>query len=483
MKVTPQNFDDLLLDYVYGELDAEAQGAFEAYVAEHPDAQAALAALRDTRAALAPLTADLEPSPIATQRVLAHARDAAERMGQGRGRFYLPRYATALTAVFVGVFGLAVARTVIDTQRDVGAPARAPMSEYAQEAGADLLEDDTALLDETSFGNEVEEMNAFRVDQDAGRGVGATGAVAGEELLRSRMVRDSRVATARSLEPLAEVTTQLGASVSGVSRGRMAQKRALAEDAEPPPRLNRLAYQAPVAVFYDEAKGVVADERQNLARVAPLSKPKRAFADAPAALPAATAPADAVASKDGGLHSAEREGWISGEATLTESGRRVDASDAQWGGGAKSEAAVPLPRAMGQGRLQQQQGLHRDAIQQFQYVVLNAPAKPIAAEAQFETARSLIALDQCPSAIEALQDILDNVPAFPGRDAVLLAQATCFNRIGRYELELERYGMFEAEQPDRAEEVQTRRTLAEFNLQGRLKKAREAGVPATAATE
>ncbi len=509
MKVSRENFDDLLLDYVYGELDAAARTAFEAYVADHPDAQAALAEMRDTRAALSPLAADLEPSQVTTNRVLAHARDAAERMEGGRSWSFFPRYATALAAVFVGAFTLIVLRPVVQRQSESqlvrGADAVSPHAETEpareyDEVGAAAF-DEVAPADNrrgfavggAAFENETardagragarEEggtwafnMERAAPDQD-GRledadvygGVGSESVDAA--LLRARRVAAAPPAAARESAKRLDDSLMVGGAAVGSG---------FADATEEPLVLNRLAYQGPVTLA-EEARVQERDAPLGVLAAKPLAKPKLEVANA--ASEPAVPEAKAAAAEPNEVAAGDRLNQYSAEPESAESALRADKSDGQWRTVAKSQPQVPLNRWLVAGREQQLAGAHRDAIRNFQLVVLNAPDAPVAAEAQYETARSLMDLGDCPRAVATFQDILDNAPAFPERDEVLLAQAVCFNRLRDFEAELERYAMFEAEHPTRAAEISTQRVLAEQQLVGRVKKAREPAIPATTGTK
>lgn len=504
MKVTGENFDDLLLDYLYGELDAGMRAAFEAYVAEHPDARAAVAEMRATRAALSPLAADLEPSQMTTNRVLAHARDAAERMERGRGWGLLPRYAGALAAAAALAVGVVVLRPaaqrggrfeVAKQPEAVQAPYEASAETLAKDvpdaevADRFLPSEGTAAPALGIVGEagtlDADDARAFARDvpaaeeREADAGLDNLDAPSGRIASSgSRTKRRLASAAGPQAPPPARVT---GGFADGLAR-QNGNVTALEESAaaEPPFALNRLMYQAPT-VEADETAGAGAFAIAKLEAERPAAKARAAGAGVEAkSVPQSST--EMRARDNGSPVGDERMARPLAPALRTSVAQaRADKPDARWREGATVYAPA-LSERIEEGRKQQVTGAYWAAIQNFQFVVLNAPAAPIAAEAQFETARSLIEVGDCPRAIEALQDVLDNAPAFPRRDEALLAQAACFNRLGDYEAEVERYAMFEAEHPGRAGEVFAQRVLAERNLEGRTKKARGAGdLPASAA--
>lgn len=79
--------EDLLIEYLYGELDSESAESMRAHLAECPDCAARLAELNQVREVVAGLP-EPEPTRIAVNKVLVQAREAAEArrplLGLGR---------------------------------------------------------------------------------------------------------------------------------------------------------------------------------------------------------------------------------------------------------------------------------------------------------------------------------------------------------------------------------------------------------------
>lgn len=506
MKITPQNFDAVLLDYVYGELAEDMRAAFEAYVAEHRDAQDALAELQATRAALAPLAADLEPSTIVTQRVLAQAHDAAEHMAlSGRLWGFFPRYATAMAALLAIAVGIvvmqpgaretgryevakheSVAPEEAPPAKDAWAPNRVTGGSFADKrVGVDADAPGSGLRAATPAAPagtapamkqarpEAEPADAVTFELDA------PGAVAEVQIPD---VSDDEVAPVTAeLGRAAAEPTVAGPELERPDRQRDAGSVSgtIAPPTPPAGRerflRNRLQYQAPISVATPQEFGESAGD----------DGAGRRLADAPTGQ--SLAPPEQMQAQERVLEeSADRANEQKSAVTSAWRGPVVAGTVTDGLSEADEGASARVDRVfaeLSEGRRQQQEGQHAVAIQHFQNVVLDAPAEPVAVEAQYETARSLVELNECGEALDALQDILDNAPGFPKRGEVLLAQAVCFKRLGDYRRELELYDQFAAENPMGEDQIIAQRAVAERNLAVRLKKARGAGEASVTATK
>ena len=112
MKLTRQDLDELLVDYLYDELEPARRAAFEQGLAEHPDLVAEVEAHRRTRAAAARIPVAVLP-PGLLDAALAEARRDAAKAAPAPGFFERlfrlvsqPAFATAALAVLVVGVGI-----------------------------------------------------------------------------------------------------------------------------------------------------------------------------------------------------------------------------------------------------------------------------------------------------------------------------------------------------------------------------------------
>lgn len=211
-----QQMDDLLVDYLYDELDSDVRQRFEAALPEFPELQAEVSAHQRTRELMGDLQ-EIDPPALALANIMREARLAAEPPEAQPGFFarlasFLMQPAMATAAIFVAVAGVTFFLSDEGAFDKVGAPVEVEEVAFAPERG-DRSADEPAPADDN-------------------RGAAATVARVEEKKSEGEASQEMVPALAADLSEQADPAEPVA-----VEPGPFSPEDALAKDTKPAPKV------------------------------------------------------------------------------------------------------------------------------------------------------------------------------------------------------------------------------------------------------